>query len=83
MDSPTNPSFDVCCPMDDFDLRAAHKPVPPPSEAVKLEVEALRSMLGLPSEPDERAPPGQASGVEDDLLQAKHHFHEQTKGEQS
>ncbi len=35
-------------------------PVPPPSEAVHREVEALRAILGLPpeeSEPDERAPP--------------------------
>jgi len=31
---------------------------PPPSDAVCLEVAALRAMLGLPpEEPDERAPP--------------------------
>ena len=40
--------------MDDREPRAAHKATPPPSEAVKLEVEALRSMLGLPSEPPSR-----------------------------
>ena len=51
--------------MDDRDLRAAHKLAPPPSEAVKLEVEALRSMLGLPSEPSSRPPfhKGEASSL--------------------
>ena len=50
----------MCCPVDTFDPRPLHKPAPPPSEAVTLEVEALRSMLGLPpreTESDEHALP--------------------------